>query len=128
MVGISWQEFCAVWAIGQHPRSSTNLTPWLISLTQRTNMAPNQFPASVWALGQLHSDPDRSIPLLTNLLISTNFMMPETAAEALGHFGPAARCALPKLRELRSDPRKGYAFKAAIAAIGSDDSTNAPLH
>ena len=47
------------------------------------------------ALGQIHSDPNVTVPALTACLENTIF--DDQAAEALGHFGSLAQSAIPKM-------------------------------
>jgi hypothetical protein len=120
----SWQQMCAVWAIGQHPQTSTNLVPWLLALA--TNRPPGSVggvPFEIWALGEIHADAARVIPVLIEKLSNTNGRPPgmeqSYALEALGHYGKEASNAIPVLKAMQASPyfreQPGEVLKKIIA-------------
>jgi len=52
------------------------------------------------ALGEIHGEPDRVIPLLMSYLDDPQDGVPEGAVEGLGEFGVLAKAAVPKLLEM----------------------------
>ena len=114
-----WPLYCAIWAVAEHPKLATNLAPWLIF--QATNMPASSYPAATWALGQIHSDPEESIPFLiqelTNTIGPVSTWHPSAAAEALGHFGPQASNAIPALNAARSNTQIREVIDEALEKI-----------
>jgi HEAT repeat protein len=69
--------------------------------------------AAAAALGQIHGEPDVCIPALLSSLGDSD--VDEQAAEALGHFGPLAKAAVPKLLYLSVHGDKGTRHEAGLA-------------
>ncbi len=59
----------------------------------------------IFALGQIHAEPDRAVPVLTKCLRDPLSQIRGSAARALGTFGEDARPALPALKDLLKDER-----------------------
>jgi hypothetical protein len=69
--------------------------------------------AAAEALGEIHSDPDVCLPALFSSLDDSD--VDEQAAGALGHFGPLAKPAVPKLLKLLVHGDKGTRHEAGLA-------------
>jgi HEAT repeat protein len=79
------------------------------------------------ALGQIHCEPEKIIPLLVDCLNSPLEGLPEGAARGLGEFGPLAQAAAPKLVELLKVPDKEMraAAHSALMKIQPEAATQA---
>lgn len=112
-----WSGMCAIWALGQHPAVGSNVIPFLMSATS----SPSEGTAcgSLQALGLIHTDGQHVIPVLSNALNSGNISIRQSAAFALGHFGPEAASTAPLLRKLADDPRTTYDAGEALRKIES---------
>jgi hypothetical protein len=117
----NWRLFCAIWAIGQHPQSSTNLVPWLLDLATPRPPSPavGLNGGEIWALGEIHANAARVVPFLIEALSNTNGLQ-SFAAEALGHYGKEASNAVPALRKMKADPQFGAQAQEALDKINSD--------
>jgi len=122
----SWQQICAVWAIGQHPQASTNLIPWLLGLA--TNRPPGPgggYPAELWALGEIHSDASHVVPWLIAELSNTNSPAPRyeqsVVVQALGRYGKEASNAIPLLKAMQADPQFRWEAGEALKTISYTD-------
>lgn len=102
----------AVSSIGQFGPPAQKAIPDLIKALKGTDSAVRG-PAAR-ALGQIHCEPDRVIPLLRSYLDDPQDGVPEGAVEGLGGFGVLAKAALPKLMELSKVPDKD--LRAAVSA------------
>jgi hypothetical protein len=81
-----WSGMCAIWALGQHPATGTNVIPFLISAT--TSSSEGTACGAIQVLGLFHVDREHVIPALTNALSSSNAAVRGDAARALAEFGP----------------------------------------
>jgi hypothetical protein len=83
--------------------------------------------AAAAALGGIHSDPDAVIPALIACLEDSD--MDESAAEALGNFGPLAKAAVPKMLPLllHGDKETRHAAALAVPRIDPEAAANAPV-
>lgn len=76
--------------------------------------------AAAVALGQISTDPEGVIPLLTSSLKEKDYTLRMAAVGALENYGPAAKEAVPSLRELQkelNDKKNAKIIGAAIQAI-----------
>jgi hypothetical protein len=115
----NWRQFCAIWAIGQHAPSSTNLVPWLLDLATHRPPSPGLDGGEIWALGEIHADAAHVVPFLIEALSNTNGLQ-LIAAKALGHYGKEASNAVPALRKMKGDPQFGAQAQQALEKINSD--------
>jgi len=69
--------------------------------------------AAIEALGEIHSEPDKMIPLLMGYLQDDK--LNDEAAKALGHYGALAKVAVPKILPLLHAPDKDARAAAAEA-------------
>lgn len=106
----------AVSFLGKFGTAANPALPLLIQVAQRTNDLARS--AAVTALGEIHSEPNTIIPLLTSFLDDKD--LNDEAAEALGHFGPLAKPAVPKILPLLKANDKD-AVEAAIVALRQID-------
>jgi len=60
---------------------------------------------ALWALGEIHSEPQLCVPALIHALSDSDGWARASAAHALGMFGTDAQSAIPSLRELANIPR-----------------------
>ncbi len=120
----SWRQFCAIWAVAQHPQSCTNLTPWLLDLA--TNRPPGpaaDFAGVLWALGEIHADAAHVVPFLISELGNTNggsTYSRHLVARALGHYGKEASNAIPALKIMKADPQFEVLAEESLKKINSD--------
>ena len=112
----SGRRVAAVGFLGLFGPTASPALPILIQIAQRTN--DPACPAAVSALGNIHSEPDTVIPLLISLLDNDN--LNSDAAEALGHYGPLAKAAVPKILPLLNGKDKDD-IEAAIVALRQID-------
>jgi HEAT repeat protein len=75
--------------------------------------------AAVRALGRIHVEPNRVLPVLTNALHDTNVSVQLYAVGALRDFGPNAKLAVPALFEYLSHAASPYRLEidSALKAI-----------
>jgi hypothetical protein len=78
----------------------------------RTNQM--EFICALFALGQIHAQPEVVVPALTELLRARDNLTPFEAAIALGEYGPAAKPALPLMIKYY-DTQSDKAMKAQVA-------------
>lgn len=73
-----------------------------IPLTVRasTNANPRVRASALWALGEIHAEPELCVPCLVQALNDSDDWARLSAAHALGMFGPDAKPAVPALSEL----------------------------
>jgi hypothetical protein len=110
-----WSGMCAIWALGQHPATGTNVIPFLIRVT--TSPSEGTACGAIQVLGLFHTDAEHVIPALTNALFSTNATVGRDAAHALGQFGPQADAAAPLLKMLTNNPTIGASAREALEKI-----------
>jgi HEAT repeat protein len=81
--------------------------------------------AVIIALGKIHSDPDRVIPLLISCLDDDR--VTDEAATALGNYGSVAKAAVPKLIPLvhAPDPDTQAAARNALLSINAEAAARA---
>jgi hypothetical protein len=60
---------------------------------------------ALWALGEIHGEPQLCVPALIHALSDSDGWARASAAHALGMFGTDAQSAIPSLRELTNIPR-----------------------
>jgi HEAT repeat protein len=70
-----------------------------------TNEADRDDDFAIFALGEIRERPDEVVPLLINVLESTNKSLHMNAAFALGKFGVQAAAATPLLSKILTDQR-----------------------
>jgi HEAT repeat protein len=90
--------------------------PVLIQIAQRTN--DDVRGNAITAIGEIRSQPDTVIPLLISFLDDED--LSDEAAEALGHFGPKAKMAVPKILPLLK-ARDKDTVEAAVDALKQID-------
>jgi hypothetical protein len=73
--------------------------------------------AAAKALGEIATEPDKTVPSLIDALNDKAVNVKMSAATALGQFGPQAKSALPALRELVKDKKDKKLSKSAAAAV-----------
>jgi hypothetical protein len=76
---------------------------------------PAARPAAALALGQIHTDPEKIIPLLMGLLDDPQDGVPEAAVTGLGKFGGLAQGAVPKIIPLLKSREKEMVHAASGA-------------
>ena len=64
----------------------------------------------LWALGEIHAEPELCVPTLIYALSDTDDWARISAAHALGMFGPDARSAVPSLTQLTDFPKASTKF------------------
>ncbi len=72
--------------------------PLLVRAT--TNANPRVRAGALWALGEIHAEPELCVPCLIQALNDSDDWARLSAAHALGKFGPDAKSAVPALTEL----------------------------
>jgi HEAT repeat protein len=75
--------------------------------------------AAAKALGQIAPDADKTVPLLTEALDDKATGVKLSAMQALAAYGPAAKAALPKLREIAKNKDDKKLSQAAANAAKS---------
>ena len=85
--------------------------------------------AALYALGGIHSEPERVVPVLENYLRNTSIETQREAIDALGNFGADARSALPALVELMQSPNREITnhVRSALLRIDSSAATKAGI-
>jgi len=71
-----------------------------------TNSNANVRASALWALGDIHGEPQLCVPALIHALRDSDGMARASAAHALGMFGTDAQSAIASLRELTNIPRR----------------------
>ena len=66
----------------------------------------------LWALGEIHAEPELCVPALIHALSDTDDWARISAAHALGMFGAEAQSALPSLTELTDFPKASTTFRS----------------
>jgi HEAT repeats len=97
-----WSDMCAIWALGQHPATGTNVIPFLVEATH--SLSEGTSCGAIQVLGLFHTEPDIVVPALTAALVSANPNVRNDAARALAAFGREAAAAVPSLETLTNDP------------------------
>jgi hypothetical protein len=80
-----WTGMCAIWALGQHPSTGTNVIPFLISAT--TSSREGTACGAIQVLGLFKVDAEHVIPALKNRLNSSSAAVRNDATNALAKFG-----------------------------------------
>lgn len=111
--------------IGELGPGATAAIPALIQAVKGTDAMVRG--AALDALGQIHGEPDRVIPLLITYLDDEN--LNDQAATALGNYGSLAKAAVPKIIPMLQAPDKDarVAAAAALKRIDFDAYTNATM-
>lgn len=113
-----FREFLAP-ALGAIGPSASNAVPSLLEAV--TNAKPTQAPwNALQALGEIHAEPDKVVPVLTGLLKSPNPSVRKRTAIALGAFGLEAKPAVPALVLLLSETNV-FVQRAVAKAIKQID-------
>jgi hypothetical protein len=102
--------------LGKFGSTAQSAIPVLIQVLKGNDDATRG--AAAEALGEIHSDADVCVPALIACLEGSD--IDDTAAEALGKFGPLAKAAVPKLLPLLLHGGK-EARRAAILALPKID-------
>jgi hypothetical protein len=106
----------AVKELGKFGPAARQAVPDLIRILNSHDDATQG--AAVEALGEIHSDPEVSIPALITCLDNSD--LDDQAADALGKFGPLAKAAVPKMLPLILHGDK-VARRSAILALPKID-------
>lgn len=91
----------AAWALGTHHAVVPGTLDALMHVA--TNETDGGDDWAVFALGEIRQRPEDVVPLLINVLQSTNDRLYMAAANALGKFGPQAAGATPLLSRILND-------------------------
>jgi len=110
-----WSGMCAIWALGQHPATGTNVIPFLIKAS--ASGSEGTACGAIRVLGLFHVEGQKVIPALMGALVSANAHVRSDAAHALGAFGPSAAVAVPQLQMLANDPLAAGSAMAALRHI-----------
>jgi len=70
---------------------------------------------TIWALGQIHGEPDVVVPALTQTLHDPEWKVRRNAAQALAAFGLDARNVIPTINELLQDTNTNVILAASTA-------------
>lgn len=109
--------------IGELGPAAKSAIPALLQALKGNDAAVRS--AAISALGEIHSEPETIIPLLTTYLDNEN--LNDEAAKALGDYGALAKAAVPKIVPMLHAPDKDARAAAAEALlkIDSEAYTNA---
>jgi HEAT repeat protein len=86
-----------------------------------TNADPHLRLEVIVALGRVHADPDRVVPVLTDALHDPDKLVRINAADALGEFGPNATPAVPALVEFLNAQNDSLVRSWVAAALKKID-------
>ena len=86
-------------------------------MKELSSEVPGVDPNVAWALGEIGRP---AVPSLVKALSSENHVLRQRAAEALERAGPAAKDAVPALKEALADRLAGHNAAWALAAIGDE--------
>lgn len=116
-------EMCryCIWALGRIGPAARGAAPVLINAVE-DNPRADLVPEACEALGRIGEMPEKAVPLLTRVLRRGGRKSRYYAAKGLGHFGPAARSALPALRDAMKEPDLRVIAGTAMALLERDSS------
>jgi hypothetical protein len=106
----------AAWELGTCGPAAHAAVPLLIQVVKGSDSAPRS--AAAIALGRIHSVPEMSIPALMACLKDGD--IDDSAAEALGDFGTAAKAAVPALVPLVHSREKELRRAAVLSLYKID--------
>ena len=95
-------DVCAVYALSAIGPPAQQAVPALLRYVTNANV--NLRRASVQALGAIHADPDKVVPVLIGAMHDRDPYVQREAICALERFGPSAKLAVPALVELVVPP------------------------
>jgi hypothetical protein len=108
----------AAMGLGEFGPAARAAVPALLQALQGHDAAVRG--SAAFSLGKIHAQPEVIIPLLTKCLDDDDLQ--ESAAEALGEYGPLSKAAIPKLLVLFKVPSKDLhvAVEGALRSIDPD--------
>jgi len=114
-----------VLSLGSIGPAASNSVPLLLMQSSRTNDVYAVW--AIWALGQIHAQPEIVVPTLTKLLGNADPGVKGESARALGRFGAAASAAVPALLEYLNEKKPGQlnSFREALVKIDPEVASKA---
>jgi hypothetical protein len=125
-------RLCAAGALGYVGPAASNAVPSLINRLQDTNWVVGFY--SIYALRNIHSRPELTVPALTGVLDPTNLARNRDtcylALSGLAEFGPAAKPAVPLILPCLQDRDAGVRVQAtnALKKIDPAAAATAGIH